>query len=264
LFALRLVGFCLFLSLLSSAQELTIAAASDLQAALPEVVAAFKKASGKKAVISFGSSGNLLAQIQNGAPYDLFFSADVEYPRRLEAAGLVRPGSLYLYAVGRIVVWVPNDSSLDIAREGLQALLGSDVKRIAIANPAHAPYGQAAQSALEKAGIYERVKLRLVLGENISQAAQFVESGNAQAGVIALSLALSPRMQAAGKYWLIPQEMYPRLEQAAVIVKSSKHLQAAQDFLAFLQSPAGLEIMHRYGFVPPHVSPRSTAERKSK
>lgn len=248
---LRVIFFILVAALGVAAQDLTIAAASDLQVALPEVVAAYEKKTGQKVRVSYGSSGNFFAQIQNGAPFDLFLSADVDYPRRLEAAGLVKQDSLYIYATGQIVVWTPHDSRLDLERLGLRALAVAEVKRIAIANPEHAPYGRAAKSALEKAGVWESVKDRIVMGENIAQAAQFAESGNAQAGIIALALARSPRLQAAGKYWVVPQALYPRLEQAAVVLSGAKQPRAAEEFLEFLKSPAGIEIMKRFGFVPP-------------
>jgi molybdate transport system substrate-binding protein len=135
----------------------------------------------------------------------------------------------------------------------LAALGAKQVKRIAIANPGHAPYGRAAKAALVRAGIYELIKDKLVLGENISQATQFVQTGNAQAGIIALSLALSPRMQSEGKYWVVPEQLYPRLEQAVVILKSSRNPLAAEAFLQFLKSEPGISIMQRYGFVSPQM-----------
>jgi molybdate transport system substrate-binding protein len=233
--------------------ELTIAAASDLSYAFEEATAAFEKQSGHKVRLSLGSSGNFFSQIQNGAPFDLFFSADIEYPRRLEAAGLVEPGSLYPYAMGRIVLWVPAGSPLDVAHLGLEALLDPAAAKISIANPQHAPYGRAAVAAIEKAGLYEKVSGKLVLGENISQAAQFVVSGNAQAGIVALSLAVSPAMRDKGRYFVIPQEDYPPIEQAAVILKSSPRKQLAAAFLAYLKSEEGRALMKRYGFVLPEL-----------
>ncbi|MEO6119496.1 MAG: molybdate ABC transporter substrate-binding protein [Terriglobales bacterium] len=230
---------------------LTIAAASDLQMALPEVVAAYERTTGNRVRVSFGSSGNLFAQIQNGAPFDVFLSADVDYPRRLEAAGLTRKDSLSVYASGHIVVWTPKGSPLNIEHLGLKGLTAADAKRIAIANPAHAPYGRAAQAALKHAGIYEQVKSKLILGENISQAVQFVHTGNAQAGIIALSMAKSPRLQDLGHYWVVPQEFYPRMEQAAVVLKSSKKSLIAEEFMQFLLSPAGAAILKRFNFEVP-------------
>ena len=175
---------------LCAAQEITVAAAADLQFAMQEVGTRFQQESGKAVKLIYGSSGNFAQQLQNGAPFDMFFSANLDYPRQLEAAGLTEPGTFYQYAIGKIVVWVPNDSKLDLS-SGLKALLDPSIKKIAIANPQHAPYGKAAVAALQKENIYEQVKDKLVLGENISQTASFVASGSADVGIIALSLALS-------------------------------------------------------------------------
>ena len=227
-------------------QELTVAAASDLQRALPELAAAFEKETGKKVRLVFGSSGNLYAQIQNGAPFDLFFSADVDYPQRLEAAGLAKKGSLYIYGIGELVVLDPF-SRLDFGRLGLKALLDPRVKHIAIANPAHAPYGRAAKAALEKAGVWAAIKDKIVMGENVSQAAQFVQTGNAQVGLIAASLTHTPEL-AAQRFWVVPQGLYPRLDQGVVILTATKHGALAERFVAFLQSRTGRAVMERYGF----------------
>ncbi len=235
----------------ASGEALTIAAASDLSYALQEAKAAFEKETRWKVRLAFGSSGNFYSQIQNGAPFDLFFSADVDYPKKLEAAGLVEPRSLYEYAVGRIVLWVPADSRLEIEKRGLNALLDPGAMKIAIANPEHAPYGRAAVAALQKAAIYDQIAGKLVLGENISQAAQFVVSGNAQAGIVALSLAISPAMRDKGRYFLIPPQDYPPIVQAAVILKGATNKEAATAFLDFLKTAKGLEIMKRYGFQLP-------------
>jgi len=230
---------------------LTIAAASDLSFALQEASDNFEKQTGHRVRLSLGSSGSFYSQIQNGAPFDIFFSADIEYPKKLEEAGLAEPGSLYPYATGRIVLWVPAGSALDIARLGMKALLDPAVEKISIANPRHAPYGRAAVTALEKAGIYEKISGKLVLGENISQAAQFVASGNAQAGIIALSLAVSPAMRDNGRYFVIPTTDYPPIDQAAVILKSSSKKEIAAAFLAYLRGPEGAALMKRYGFTLP-------------
>ena len=232
------------------AQEIRVAAAADLKFALDELAAQYEKQTGRKVDISYGSSGNFFAQIQNGAPFDMFFSADIEYPRKLEATRLAEPGTLYAYAVGRIVIWMPRESRADLAKLGWKALLDSSVEKVAIANPEHAPYGRAAVSALRNAGIYEQVRAKLVYGENIAQAAQFVASGNAQAGILALSLAVSPPMK-EGKRWEIPANMYAPIEQAAVILKSAKDKEGARDFLAFLKSGAGRRILESYGFILP-------------
>lgn len=236
---------------LASADEMTIAAASDLNFAFKELVAVFEKQTGHHVKLSLGSSGNFFSQIQNGAPFDLYFSADIRYPQKLEEAGYAVPGSLYRYAIGRIVVWVPTRSPVDVDKLGMDALLDPSIRKIAIANPKHAPYGRAAVAAMEHFKVYDRVKDRLVLGENISQAAQYVESGASDIGIIALSLALAPTMKAAGKYWEIPAEAHPPLEQGAVILKGAKSHEAAKAFLEFLRSSGGKQVMTRYGFVVP-------------
>ena len=247
-----LVLVILFCSLLARAQEISIAAASDLQFVFKEVAGRFEKQSGASVKLSFGSSGNFFSQIQNGAPFDLFFSADIEYPQKLESGGFTEPGTLYQYARGKIVLWVPNESEIDVG-QGLKALLSSRIKKVAIANPAHAPYGRAAVAAMKSAGVYEGVSQKLVFGENISQAANFVASGNAGAGIIALSLALSPNMKLKGRYFLIPLDSYPPLDQAGVALKSSSNKKVAGCFLEFLQTPEIVELMEQYGFELPNT-----------
>jgi molybdate transport system substrate-binding protein len=229
------------------AQEITVAAAADLQFAMQEVAARFQKETGKTAKPVYGSSGNFFQQIQNGAPFDMFFSANLDYPKKLEAAGLTEPGSYYSYARGKIMIWVPNGSKLDLSR-GLQALLDSSVNKIAVANPQHAPYGQAAVAALQKENVYDQVKDKLVLGENISQTASFVVSGSADVGIVALSLALSPNMKDKGRYVEIPASDYPPIEQACVILASSKNKETARQFLAFVKTAAIADVLRRYGF----------------
>src|SRR5271154_3128943 len=182
------------ISRLCAAQEITVAAAADLQFAMEDVTARFQKETGKTVKVIYGSSGNFFQQIQNGAPFDMFFSANLDYPKKLEAAGLIEPGSFYQYARGKIVIWVRNESKLDLS-SGLQVLLDPSVKKIAVANPQHAPYGQAAVAAMQRENIYDKVKDKFVLGENISQTASFVVSGGADVGIVALALALSPNMK---------------------------------------------------------------------
>lgn len=243
------VLFC-FTSMLAGAQELGVAAASDLQFVFKEIAGRFEKQTGIALRLSFGSSGNFFSQIKNGAPFDLFFSADVEYPRQLDMAGLAEPGSFYEYARGKIVLWVPKESSIDVA-QGLKVLLDSNLQKIAIANPAHAPYGGAAVAAFKSAGIYEQISHKLVFGENISQTANFVVSGSAGAGVLALSLALSSTMSSRGRYYVIPPDTYPPLKQAAIILRSSNRKPQAKRLLDFLRSPEIVELMRQYGFELP-------------
>ena len=249
-----LLGVALVLGLsvgLCAAQEITVAAAADLQFAMQEVGARFQQESGKTVKLIYGSSGNFAQQLQNGAPFDMFFSANLDYPRQLEAAGLTAPGTFYQYAIGKIVVWVASDSKLDL-NSGLKALLDPSIKKIAIANPQHAPYGKAAVAAMQKENIYEQVKDKFVLGENISQTASFVVSGSADVGIVALSLALSPNMKDKGRYAEVPAGDYPTIEQACVIMRSSKNKDISQQFLKFVQSSPIRELFQKYGFAVPN------------
>jgi molybdate transport system substrate-binding protein len=246
----------LFLSILSAAsayaQTLRIAAASDLQFVFLDLAAQYEKQSGVKLAITYGSSGNCFAQIQNGAPFDLFFSADYDFPTKLVEAGLADKDSLTIYALGSLVLWLPPDSPLDPAA-GLQVLLDPRIQKIAIANPEHAPYGLAAVIALQRVNLYDQLKPKLVLGENISQAAQFVQSGGAQAGLIARSIAGSPAMK-NGKRWALPPDRFPPFQQAAVVIKSSPNKQAAKAFLAFLRTPPARATFERYGFLGVYIA----------
>ncbi len=232
------------------AEELAIAAASALNFAMKEVAAKFEAASGATVNLSIGSSGNLYSQIRNDATFDLYFSSDIGYPKKLEEAGLVVPGTLYRYAVGRIVLWVPNDSRLDVGK-GLELLRNSGIEKISIANPKHAPYGRTAVAAMNYYHVYDTVKDKLVIAENTSQAAKYVESGAADVGIIALSLALSPAMKTVGRYWEIPLEAHPVIEQGAVILKRSTKQELAKQFLDFMKGSEAQEIMRRYGFSLP-------------
>jgi len=233
-----------------SCGTISVAAASDLVYAINEIAGNFEKATGCTVRVSAGSSGNFLSQIENGAPFDIFFSADIEYPKKLESEGLATAGSTYLYAVGKIVLWVRSDSRLDVSR-GFEVLRDPSIQKLSIANPQHAPYGRAAEQALRGAGVYDAVKDRLVLGENISQAAQFVESGNAEVGVLALSLVLSPPLKDKGRLWNIPENLYSPIRQGAVVLSGSKNPQGAQQFLAYIKSPAIASLLERYGFTLP-------------
>jgi molybdate transport system substrate-binding protein len=248
---LRIPLIALLFSTCVAAQEITVAAAADLSVALPDIVATYTKQTGQTVKLSFGSSGNLTNQIQNGAPFDIFFAADESYPAQLVEEGLAEKDTLYRYAVGRLVLWVPKDVSLDLQKLGMKALLDPSVKKISIANPQHAPYGRAAEAALKYFEIYDQIAAKLVLGENVSQAAQFVESGNAQAGLIALSHALAPSMKDKGHYWTVPLDAYPTLNQAAVVLSKSKQQYAARKFLDFVRGPQGASLLKNYGFSLP-------------
>ena len=238
-----------------SAAQITVAAAADLNAALTEIAARYEKSGGGAVRLSFGSSGNLFNQILNGAPFDVFFSADLDYPSKLIEAGLAEKSSFYHYAVGQLVLWVPASSPLDVEHRRMDCLLDPSVKRISLANPEHAPYGRAAVAALHHFGLYEKVSDRFVLGENVSQAAQFVESGNAQIGFIALSHALAPGMKEKGRYWIIPQDSYPALQQAVVVLSHSSKKSDAAAFVDYLKKAESGEVLRRYGFSVPEKAP---------
>lgn len=237
----------------SAAQEITVAAAADLQFAMQDVAARFQKQTGKTVKATYGSSGNFFQQIQNGAPFDMFFSANLDYPKKLEASGLTERGSYYEYAKGKIVIWVPKESKLDLTSE-MKALLDPSVKKIAIANPQHAPYGQAAVAAMRSQNVYEKVKDKFVLGENISQTASFVVSGSADVGILALSLVLSPNMKEKGRYVEVPADEYPPIEQACVVVGSSKNKETARQFLSFFKTATIVDVLRSYGFEVPAAS----------
>ncbi|HXF56152.1 MAG TPA: molybdate ABC transporter substrate-binding protein [Actinomycetota bacterium] len=229
---------------------LRIAAAADLQYAMGELIEAFRaEHPGAEVRVSFGSSGTLFAQLENGAPFDLYLAADVAYAERLRDEGLVAPGGVFTYAVGRIVVWVPDTSTLDVEGLGMEALIQPSVRTVAIANPDHAPYGRAAVAAMRAFGVYPRVKGRLVLGENIAQTAQFVQTGAADVGIIALSLALAPG--AGGRWWEIPAEAHPPILQGGAIMRRARDPGTARAFVRLLQGPVGRRILARYGFEEP-------------
>jgi molybdate transport system substrate-binding protein len=250
LFVRKLALLALALATCASAQELKIAAAADLSAAMQKVAAAFEKQAGVHLSFSFGSSGNFFAQIRNGAPFDVFLSADRAYPEKLADAGQVDQ-QVVVYARGKLVAWASNRSAIELSPDNLKALTTSAVSKVSIANPEHAPYGRAAVAALVHFKVYDQVKPKLVLGENVSQAAQFAQSGNADVGLIALSLALSDTMKKDGRYVVLPQGSYPPLEQAGAVLRSSQNKQQAHRFLDFLRSQAGQKILHEYGFETP-------------
>lgn len=252
----KLLLVCLPALSCAQAQTLRVAAASDLQFAMQDLTSQYEKQSGAKIAVTYGSSGNFRAQIENGAPFDLFFSADSLYPQQLVKAGVADDQSLVVYAQGHLVLWAPPASRLHLAQQGFAVLKDPDVKKIAIANPEHAPYGRAAVAALQKAGLYDEVKSKLVLGENISQTAQFVQSGSAQIGLIALSLTFAESMK-GGEQWEIPAQYYPLILQQAVVMKASPNKTAAKAFLEFVTGPTGRTILSRYGLTPPESAGKS-------
>ncbi len=223
---------------------LRVAAASSLRFALEEIAAEFQADRTTAPLdIVYGSSGALYQQIRNGAPFDLFLFADAEYPSRLAAEGFVLEGSQFVYAVGRLVLW-RRGGEVDE-----RTLADPTLRKVAIANPAHAPYGQAAAAALRSLGVYDRLEDKLVLGDNVAQALHFVQSGGADLGVIALPLALAPTVE--GRYWELPRTAFPRLEQRGAILRAARDPAAAAAFRDHALSPRGRSILDRYGLTLP-------------
>jgi len=238
------------LTVSSHGQEITIAAAADLRSALDEITSQFQSETPVRVKVVYGSSGNLFQQIQNGAPFDLFFSANSDYPKKLEAVGLSAPGTYYEYARGHIVLLTSASSALNL-QQGLKVLLEPSIKRIAIADPGHAPYGQAAVAALKSQGIYDQVSGKIVVGENVSQAASFVTTGAADIGIVAKSLAVQPSARSQIRFVEIPADEYPPIQQACVLLKSSTKQDAARRFLNYIRTPETSKILQRYGFEVP-------------
>jgi molybdate transport system substrate-binding protein len=233
----------------SGSRVIQIAAAADLKFALEEIVRQFQTQHPDiSARASYGSSGLFYSQILNQAPFDLFYSADLAYPKRLADLGFASEKSLFVYAVGSLVLWVSNSSSIDLDMLGMKALMLTTVHHVAIANPKHAPYGRAAEEALRASGIYEAIREKLVHGENVSQAMQFVQSGSAEIGILALSLALAPGVRGQGRFWKIPPDRYSRMEQGGVMLRWARDASATRLFREFVQGSQGRAIMARYGF----------------
>ena len=241
-----------------AADAVSIAAAADLVYCLDEMNAAFKKGyPNVELKVASGSSGNFATQIRNGAPYDVFLSADISFPRDLVKAGMADESTLTIYATGKIVLWTTRPDAVDVTK-GLAVLMTKPetVRKLAVANPDHAPYGRAAKEALQHEKLWDAVQTRIVLGENISQTAQFVETGNADAGIVALSLVLSPKLAKVGKWQEIPAEDYARLEQSAVLTKQGMTNALAHAYLDFLRSAEARAIFDRYGFRLPDAKGR--------
>ena len=229
--------------------EVVIAAAADLKFAMDSIIAVFSRDNPSITVkVIYGSSGNFFQQIGNGAPFDLFFSADVDYPRQLKEQGKAL-SVVHLYGTGQLVLW---SKTIDPAIEKMNTLINNSVQKIAIANPAHAPYGKRAEESLQYYQLYDKIKDKLVLGENIAQTAQYAQSGAADIGIIALSLALSPAMQqSGGKYWLIPAESHQPLQQGFILLPHAKDNSGAERFVVFFSSPAAISILKKFGFSQP-------------
>jgi len=229
-----------------------VAAAGYTKFALDETVEAFRPQHPKIDVrVTYGSSGNFYAQLSNQAPYDMFLSADLEYARRLVREGRAAPNSEFLYGVGRLVLWVSRRSSIDVEMRGMDALQDPLVRKVAIANPAFAPYGRAAVTAMKNLGVYDKIKDRLVYGDSVMQAFQFVESSAADIGIVSHSLALAPQLRDKGRLWEIPLDAYPRQEQGGVILSWAQNRAAADALRNFMLSDDGKIILRRYGFETP-------------
>lgn len=250
---LTLAGSIFFLTANAHAEKIMVAAAADLKFAMDEIVTSYNQShAADEVAVAYGSSGKFHAQIQQGGPYDLYFSADISYPRELAKLGL-NGSEVTPYAVGRIVLW---SNSLDATQMNLESLVDPRITRIAIANPKHAPYGKRAEEALKSLGVWEKVQGKLVYGENIAQTAQFVQTGNAQVGILALSLAVNPELAKAGGYYLIPDRLHAPLEQGYVITKRGEGKGLAKSFAAYMQSSSARAIMVKYGFVLPNEPTR--------
>ena len=226
-------------------QEITVAAASDLTNAFEDLGREFEAENRIKVVFVFGSTGLLTRQIENGAPMDLFAAANVSYIDQLEQKGLIVPGTKQVYARGRITLWTTADSPLQI--DTVADLAKPEVKRIAIANPDHAPYGLAAQQALQSAGVWDAVKPKLVFGDNIRQTLQYAETGNVDVAIVALSLS----QESTGRWTLIPEQLHQPINQALAVIKTAHNQATAREFASFVSGPKGREILQKYGFAFP-------------
>ena len=243
-----LVVFSLLAATAVHAENITIAAAADLKFAMDEIVTGFKKSQpGNEVEVIYGSSGKFHTQLQQDAPFDLFFSADIGYPRELAKNGLAA-SDVKPYAVGRIVLW---SNSMDATKMTLASLADPKITRIAIANPKHAPYGKRAEEALKSAGLWDKLQPKLVFGENISHTAQFVQTGNAQVGIIALALAVNPELANKGGYYLISDKLHAPLEQGYIITKRAAGNRLAKKFADYMAAKPARAIMSKYGFVLP-------------
>lgn len=244
--------YCIFVLAtpsLALAEKITVAAAADLKFAMEEIAASFRAAHPDDVVeVIFGSSGKAHTQIQQGAPYDLYFSADESFPRELIEQGLSASPEVIPYALGRIVLW---SNTLDASAMTLDSLANPEIVHVATANPAHAPYGRRGVEALKAAGLWEKVEPKMVYGENITHASQFVQSGNAQVGIISLSIAVAPELASKGKYFLIPDNLHEPLRQGFIITKRAENNALAHAFADYMNSREARSVMIHYGFILP-------------
>jgi molybdate transport system substrate-binding protein len=242
------VLLCLLAAVGVRAEKITVAAAADLKFAMDEIVGQFHRANpGDEVSVVYGSSGKFFSQIQQNAPFDMYFSADINYPRELAKAGFAA-SEVKPYAIGRLVIW---SMSLDASKLSLQDLADAKVTRIAIANPRHAPYGKRAEEALRAVGVWDKVEPKLIYGENISVTAQYVLSGNAQVGLIAMSLVVGPELSGKGSHSLVDDKLHPPLEQGFIITRRGGASKLARRFADYMGAKPARAVMSRYGFVLP-------------
>jgi len=239
----------------TSGITLTVSAAADLSYAFGEIGAAFEAETGHKVVFNFGSTGQLAQQIEQGAPVDLFAAANVSFIDDLAQQGLTLPDTVQMYARGRITLWTRADSPLQITQ--VSDLARTEIARIAIANPDHAPYGVAAREAMQTAGVWDAVQPKLVLGENVRQTMQYAETGNVDAAIVALSLSVPAAASAGqpGRWTLIPEDLHAPIDQALAVIRGTQHESAARAFAVFVNGSQGRPIMRKYGFVLPGEEP---------
>ena len=234
----------------AAAGTLMLAAASDLATTIDELAAAFEReVPGTVVKVSVGASGNFFAQIKSGAPFDVFLSADMAYPAQLASEGAAEGATLAPYALGRVAIW-SRDARFDLT-QGMAVFRDARLARVAIANPDVAPYGRAARDALQAAGVWDAIKGKLVIGENVAQTAQFVQTGNAQLGMVSYATVMAARNQGVGSYYLVPQAGLKPIEQGAIITRHGKNNPLAPQFMRFLQSPPARAILQRHGFGAP-------------
>lgn len=229
----------------SSAEEITIAVASNFTQAIRQIADRFQDETGDRVRLSFGSTGKHYAQIVNGAPFDAFFAADVKRPQRLDQEGLIQPGSRFTYAIGRVVLWSPDETLVD---DRGQVLREGRFSHLAIANPRLAPYGRAAREVLEGIGLWNTLQPRMVRGENIGQAFQFVSSGSVELGFVAYAQVKRPGEAVQGSLWQVPESAYAPIEQQAVLLSDNP---VARRFLEYVRTPEIRELIHGYGYATP-------------
>lgn len=245
-FLLALLIFFHILLMTVSAKEVRVAVATNFKSTLKEIATHFERDAGHTVLISSGSSGKFFAQIQHGAPFDVFFSADVTRPKLLEEAGLVVPGSRFTYAVGRLTLWSPNPNML--TKDGPSVLSNGQFTHLAIANPKTAPYGAAAEQTLKKLRLWNHVKDRFVRGENIGQTFHFVFSENAQLGFVARAQVVDPKINGVGSRWDVPADLHAPIRQQAVLLLHGQENEAAKTFLDYVQDPQARMIIKKFGY----------------